>query len=101
MPLDKRRRLVYYLAMTKNVTKQKIVETGMSLMLQKGYNHTGILEVLQRVDLPKGSFYHYFSSKEEFGMAVLEHFVNLHNVMIERYLTDQSLTPLNRMRRYF
>src|SRR5947209_4259631 len=87
--------------MKNNDTKNKIVETGLTIMLEKGYNHTGIQEVLQAVALPKGSFYHYFSSKEEFGLSVLELFIEQSDALFSRYMSYQNLTPLNRLRRYF
>lgn len=70
-------------------------------MLEKGYNNTGIQEVLHELALPKGSFYHYFTSKEEFGLSVLELFVKQNDALFSRYMSYHNLTPLTRLRRYF
>lgn len=46
----------------------------MASFLQQGYHGTGLKEVLDRVGVPKGSFYNYFASKEEFGAAAIRHY---------------------------
>lgn len=45
-------------------------------MTQKGYTGVGLTELLGAAGVPKGSFYHYFRSKEEFGQALLEEYFN-------------------------
>jgi TetR/AcrR family transcriptional repressor of nem operon len=47
-------------------TRQRLLEAGISSFLEHGYHGTGLKEVLDRVQVPKGSFYNYFKSKEEF-----------------------------------
>lgn len=70
-------------------------------MVEKGYNHTGIQEILQTVGVPKGSFYHFFSSKEEFGLAIIDYDSQMHDRIVAQYLGDTNLSPLNRLKRYF
>ena len=48
--------------MRKRDTKQALIEAGSALFLERGYNDTGLNKILQRADVPKGSFYHYFKS---------------------------------------
>ena len=48
----------------KATTKAALVDAGTQLMLEQGYHHTGIQDVLQAAGVPKGSFYYYFPSKE-------------------------------------
>lgn len=52
-------------------TKLKILESGLSLLEQKGYNATGIQEIVTIAGIPKGSFYNYFASKEEFAVEII------------------------------
>src|SRR5690606_25283697 len=47
-------------------TRQHILDTGYRLVLQKGFAALGLQEILKACAVPKGSFYHYFSSKEAF-----------------------------------
>lgn len=63
-------------------TKQTLLEAGLSLFEQKGFNATGIQEITTLATIPKGSFYNYFSSKEEFGVAVIHYYTDVH---IERW----------------
>lgn len=54
--------------------RQHIIDVARSLMTQKGYTAVGLTELLGAAGVPKGSFYHYFRSKEEFGQALLEEY---------------------------
>jgi len=58
-------------------TKQNLLEVGLSLFEQKGFNATGIQEIATLAQIPKGSFYNYFSSKEEFGVAVIRYYTDI------------------------
>lgn len=55
-------------------TKQLLLEVGLSLFEQQGFHATGIQEIATLADIPKGSFYNYFSSKEDFGVAVIHYY---------------------------
>ncbi|MBX9686863.1 MAG: TetR/AcrR family transcriptional regulator, partial [Candidatus Obscuribacterales bacterium] len=52
-------------------TRAILLEAGMAVMYEKGYSNTGIQEVLSSVGVPKGSFYHYFDSKEDFALKII------------------------------
>lgn len=54
--------------------RQHIIDVAKALMTHKGYTAVGLMEVLKAAGVPKGSFYHYFRSKEEFGQALLEEY---------------------------
>ncbi len=53
-------------------TRDKLLEVGLRKVMQAGWAATGIDVVLKECAVPKGSFYHYFSSKEAFGDALIE-----------------------------
>ena len=55
-------------------TRDRIIETGAEIIHRKGFNHTGIQEILTAAGVPKGSFYNYFKSKDEFGLEVIDYF---------------------------
>ncbi len=84
-----------------HVTKSKLIESGLDIMREKGFNHTGLQEVLARADVPKGSFYHFFTSKEDFGEQVLEHYAQMNQQMAEQILLQDDVPPLQRMRQFF
>jgi TetR/AcrR family transcriptional repressor of nem operon len=80
-------------------TKEKILEIGAEIIHSKGFNHTGIQEILQAAEIPKGSFYFYFKNKEDFGLQVIDFFVNQFNHITKDMLEDASIPPLERIKR--
>ncbi|HEY9730985.1 MAG TPA: TetR family transcriptional regulator C-terminal domain-containing protein [Drouetiella sp.] len=85
---------------TKESTKLQLLEAGIDIMIEKGYNNTGIMEVLQKTGVPKGSFYYYFDSKEEFGLQIINYFNENIVVKKRRPLEDKTVSPLQRLRNY-
>ena len=83
----------------KTDTKQKILETGAELIHLKGFNHTGLQEILNAAGVPKGSFYNYFSSKEDFGLQVIDHFAGYYAFISRPILEDSTLSPLQKIKR--
>jgi TetR/AcrR family transcriptional repressor of nem operon len=65
--------------------RDKILATGQRIMGGKGFSAVGLNEILTAAGVPKGSFYHYFGSKEAFGEALLENY-------FEDYLADMDRT---------
>lgn len=55
-------------------TRQHILDVASALMTHKGYSSVGLAEIVAAANVPKGSFYYYFKSKEEFGQALLEQY---------------------------
>lgn len=64
--------------------RQHILSTSFKLVLRKGFAGVGLQEILTACDVPKGSFYHYFASKEAFGCALLEQYIADYKVRIEQ-----------------
>ena len=81
-------------------TRHAILEAGIKVVLTKGYHECGLSEILQDARVPKGSFYYYFASKEEFGLQLIEHWLE-NFAEAEATLKDESLSPLLRVRRFF
>ncbi|WP_160114250.1 TetR/AcrR family transcriptional regulator [Aquimarina sp. AU119] len=50
------------------------MEIGIKILSQKGYHNLGLREFLQNAEIPSGSFYYYFKSKEDFAAKVLEYY---------------------------
>ncbi|HEY6872985.1 MAG TPA: TetR/AcrR family transcriptional regulator [Geobacteraceae bacterium] len=86
--------------MKKKDTRAAIISIGMELISLHGYNATGIDAVLKLAGVPKGSFYHYFGSKEEFGLAVIDHFADHCDRKLHTFLGAEEVPPLNRIRNY-
>jgi TetR/AcrR family transcriptional regulator, transcriptional repressor for nem operon len=86
--------------MTKRDTRSEIIRIGTDFISRQGFNATGIDAVLREAKIPKGSFYHYFKSKEDFGLAVIDHFAERYDQRLDTFLSDEEVTPLNRIRNY-
>lgn len=55
-------------------SKEHLIECAARLFLQKGYNATGINDILSSAGLSKGSFYFYFASKKDLAVDVAEYY---------------------------
>jgi TetR/AcrR family transcriptional regulator, transcriptional repressor for nem operon len=86
---------------TGSPTREHLVEVGVELMRKHGYGATGLQEILKAADVPKGSFYHHFGSKEEFAAAVIDRYVKHEEKHCREVLGNSRQAPLNRLRRYF
>ncbi|GBO84676.1 MULTISPECIES: TetR/AcrR family transcriptional regulator [Marinobacter] len=87
--------------MTSTDTRTHIIHTGADLIGHKGFGATGINAVLTAAGVPKGSFYHYFSSKNDFGLAVIDTFAEEYDAKLDRILNDTSRSCVDRLRAYF
>lgn len=81
-------------------TRELLLRAGVEALTEKGFAATGIDEVLRRVGVPKGSFYHYFDSKEAFGAALIERYGSYFARKLDHSFTDHSLPPLARVRAF-
>ena len=81
-------------------TRQRLLDEGVAAFLEQGYHGTGLKEVLDRVKVPKGSFYNYFESKEVFAAAAIEHYADCFGAKMKQAL-DTAPDPLTGLRRFF
>lgn len=80
-------------------SKDEIVQAGLDLILSKGFNATGVEAILKQAKVPKGSFYNFFPSKEEFGLAIIDKYVAEVGGHFHTIFTDESLPPLERVKK--
>lgn len=71
-------------------TRQKLLDAGLSAFIKQGYNGTGIQEIVNNAGLPKGSFYNYFKSKEDFVSEVINHYTNGFNEFLEAKIKESE-----------
>lgn len=79
-------------------TRERLVRCGIEILTEQGFASTGIDKVLKAVNVPKGSFYHYFSSKDDFGRAVIEGYADYFAKKLDRWLLNTARQPLDRLK---
>ena len=81
--------------------REHILTTGQRIMAGKGFSAVGLKEILDESDIPKGSFYYYFSSKEDFGVALLQHYFDAYLADLDETLGQPEGNHAQRLLRYF
>ena len=82
-------------------TKQRLLDAGQAMLLERGYHDLGIQAVLTATGAPKGSFYHHFANKEDFALQVIDQYMGHVHAGLDACLGDPNLPPLVRVRRFF
>ncbi|WP_133916920.1 TetR/AcrR family transcriptional regulator [Streptomyces sp. NBC_00582] len=82
-------------------TRRVILDTAQQIMARKGYSAVGINEVLAEAGVPKGSFYHYFASKDAFGEAILKSYFADYLADMDRVLAGPSQSAAERLMAYW
>lgn len=87
--------------MSKNNTRQLILLKGAEIMHIKGFNSTGIKDITDAANVPKGSFYFYFESKDYFGIELINYYSEfLFSDLIE-CLNTENVNYLERLKNFF
>lgn len=81
--------------------REHILATGQRIMAGKGYSAVGLNEILTGAGVPKGSFYHYFGSKDAFGEALLESYFEDYLAELDATLGKTGLTMAQRLMNYW
>ncbi|NHV27259.1 TetR/AcrR family transcriptional regulator [Burkholderia sp. D-99] len=78
-------------------TRDMLLRTGLEVLTEKGFSATGLDEILGRAGVPKGSFYHYFDSKEAFGLELIDRYADFFARKLDRHFSDPARPPLQRV----
>lgn len=88
--------------MIKRANKRNdLIQAGTQVIIQKGYSAASLNEILTLAGVPKGSFYYYFASKDDFGLAIIDDFASRYQQKLKSILADERFSPLTRLRHYF
>ena len=81
-------------------TREALIEAGIEQLSEYGYHGTGIKQILDEVNVPKGSFYNFFASKEAFVAEVISHYSrNLLSQLAEFMAGEgKALTPIEQLK---
>ena len=84
----------------KQLNRENLLNQGVGLLMQQGYHGTGLKEILDAVQVPKGSFYNYFGNKENFAAEIIEHYIVPYIAQLQSYLTQAQGNALAALERY-
>jgi TetR/AcrR family transcriptional repressor of nem operon len=82
-------------------TRQHLLDTGHQIMVVKGFTGVGLNEILQTASVPKGSFYHYFKSKEQYGQSLLEDYFQNYLVEMDQRFAVVGVSGRERLMGYW
>lgn len=80
---------------------QHILDTAKPIILAKGFTAVGLNELLSAAEVPKGSFYHYFKSKEAFGEALLDNYFSNYHELLSALLKNTPGSAGERLMNYW
>lgn len=86
---------------TKQITRDKLLDQGVAMLTERGYHGTGLQDLLGSVRVPKGSFYNYFASKEDFGAEVIRHYIEPFIQRLDDAYATPGLDALAALKKYF
>lgn len=78
-------------------TRQRLIREGLAVLTERGYSYSGLDGILRRAQVPKGSFYYYFSNKEDFGRELIQAYGRYFEAKLEGYLDAGDRPPLARL----
>lgn len=81
--------------------RTKLLDQGVYLLMNQGYHATGINELVNAVQVPKGSFYNYFGSREEFAAESINHYIEPFIQLLTRHLQHSQIDPLSALKNYY
>lgn len=81
--------------------KSHILDTARRLIAVRGFSAVGLNEILLGAGVPKGSFYHYFASKEAFGTDLLDYYFDHYLAELDALLADETVPARERLAAYW
>jgi len=81
--------------------RENLVRIGVQMLHESGYTGTGVKDIVDAAEVPKGSFYNYFESKEAFGKEVVDSYFDNGLVELQALLCNKDIPPLERLQTFF
>ncbi|MEE9321600.1 MAG: TetR/AcrR family transcriptional regulator [Granulosicoccus sp.] len=85
----------------KEENRLSLLNEGVRIMTVRGYHGTGVKELVDTVGIPKGSFYQYFVSKENFCAEAVDHYINPYIESLQQHIDNKPGDALAALRNYF
>ncbi|RNM05350.1 TetR/AcrR family transcriptional regulator [Dickeya undicola] len=81
-------------------TRDDLIRSGLELLTQNGFLSTGVDAIVKNAGVPKGSFYYYFKSKEEYAQTVLNAYDTFFEHKLKKHLHVPSNAPMVRLEHF-
>lgn len=86
---------------SKQIKRDKLLDQGIQLLMTQGYHGTGLKQILDTVQIPKGSFYNYFESKDAFAAEAITHYIEPFILRLETHLKNSDQDALSALSCYY
>ena len=87
--------------MRRKYFKEEILQKGKELVRERGYHNTGINDILRVCGIPKGSFYNFFESKEDFALQIIDLWLGEISEIFQTTLAPQDIPPIQRIQNVY
>lgn len=85
----------------KKIKREKLLDEGVRLLMKQGYHATGVNEIVKNVQIPKGSFYSYFESKEAFAAESITHYIEPFIQLLSKHIQNPQVDSLTALKNYY
>jgi len=85
----------------KQIKREKLLDQGVKMLMDQGYHGTGLKQILDVVQIPKGSFYNYFGSKEKFAAEAITHYIEPFIELLTQHLKAPNTDGLTALKNYY
>jgi TetR/AcrR family transcriptional repressor of nem operon len=82
-------------------TRERLIQSGVKMIHAEGYAGTSVQDIVETADVPKGSFYNFFPSKEEFAVEVIDVYADRGQDRLRHFLGNADVAPRARLEAYF
>jgi TetR/AcrR family transcriptional repressor of nem operon len=89
-----------FIVMAQPSHREQLVAAGTEMLRVKGFNGCSVEDITRAANVPKGSFYNHFESKDGLGKVALDRYWTRIN-RLQELLEDRTLSPTDRLRGYF
>ncbi|WP_046756004.1 TetR/AcrR family transcriptional regulator [Kordia jejudonensis] len=80
---------------------EDILNVGYDIFRKNGYHNVGINQILKECGIPKGSFYNFFKSKEDFAQQVINQYGLSNQKWMEDFFKESKLTPIESLKYFY
>lgn len=80
---------------------EEILDIGYDVLRKNGYHNVGVNQILKEAGIPKGSFYNFFESKEDFANKVIERYGQTNSNWMQEFFSESKLSPIESLKSFY